>query len=113
MNVEVTNQPSLIVDAGRGQPTLSGVRACGLDADLMFSLGRYMEAGGLLQSILRVAVALQGEHRLATVSPTFSAVMRYWKMGFGSSLTFRSSGESHIEQGSTLDRSVVPNSKSC
>jgi hypothetical protein len=56
VNVEVTNQPSLIVDAGPGQPTPSGVCVCGLDPDLMFSLGGYMEAGGLLQSILRVAV---------------------------------------------------------
>jgi hypothetical protein len=60
VNVEVTNQPSLIVDAGPGQPISGGVRVCGLDLDLMFSLGRYMEAGGLLRSILQVAVVATG-----------------------------------------------------
>jgi hypothetical protein len=52
----MTNQPSLIVDADPRQQASAGVGVYTLDPDLMVSLGRYMQAGGRLQSILRVTV---------------------------------------------------------
>jgi hypothetical protein len=52
--------PALVVDADPRQPTPSSVGVCGLDTGLMVSLGAYLRAGGLLQSILRVTVAGTG-----------------------------------------------------
>lgn len=60
MNAQVTNRPSLMVDADPRQPASGGVGVYALDPDLMVSLGRYLQAGGLLQSILRVTVVRTG-----------------------------------------------------
>jgi hypothetical protein len=60
MNASVTNEPSLMVDSDPCQPASSGVRVYNLDPDLMGSLGRYMQAGGPLQSVLRVTVVRTG-----------------------------------------------------
>jgi hypothetical protein len=57
VNTRVTNQPLLMVDADPRQPALTGVGVCALDPDTMVCLGGYLQAGGLLQSILRVTVA--------------------------------------------------------
>jgi hypothetical protein len=54
------NQPSLMVDTDPRQQAATGVGVYTLDPDLMASLGRYMQAGGLLQSILRVTVVPTG-----------------------------------------------------
>ena len=51
VNTQVINQPLLMLDA-----ELGGVAVYNLDPNLMVSLGRYLQAGGLLQSILRVTV---------------------------------------------------------
>lgn len=56
VNAQVTNQPSLIVDSDLPQPASRGVGVYALDPDLMSHFGRYVQAGGLLQSILRVTV---------------------------------------------------------
>ena len=60
MKARSTNGPSLIVDAGLRQPASGGVGVYALDQDLMISLGRYLQAGGSLQSILRVTVVRMG-----------------------------------------------------
>ena len=59
VNAQVTNQPLLMVDSDPHQPAL-GVGIYSLDSDLMASLDRYVQAGGLLQSILRVTVVRTG-----------------------------------------------------
>ncbi|HYY30805.1 MAG TPA: hypothetical protein VE860_22905 [Chthoniobacterales bacterium] len=60
VKAQVTSQPSLMVDSAPCPPASAGVRVYTLDPDLMVSLGRYMEAGGLLQSIFRVTVIRAG-----------------------------------------------------
>jgi len=55
MNAKSPNQPSLTVDADPCRPA-AGVSVCNLDPDLMISLGRHLQTGGLLQSMLRVRV---------------------------------------------------------
>jgi hypothetical protein len=50
------NEPLLTVDADPCQPASCGVNICNIDPDLMVSLGRHLQAGGLPQSILRVNV---------------------------------------------------------
>lgn len=45
-----------MVDADPGQPASRGIGLYGLGPDLMACLGRYMQAGGMLRSILRVEV---------------------------------------------------------
>jgi hypothetical protein len=55
-SAQMTNQPSLTVDADPRQQASTGVGVHTLDPDLMVSLGRYMQAGGRLHSILRVIV---------------------------------------------------------
>jgi hypothetical protein len=60
VNAQLANQPSLIVDDDSREPALGGVGVCGLDLDSMQSLGRYLQAGGLLRSILRVRVVRTG-----------------------------------------------------
>jgi hypothetical protein len=56
MSVCSVNQPSLTIDSNPCEPASSGVRVCGLGPELMASIGSYIQAGGLLQLILRVAV---------------------------------------------------------
>jgi hypothetical protein len=60
VNAPVTNRPSLIVDTDPRQPESGGVSVYTLDPDLMVSLGRYLQAGGLLPSILQVTVVRTG-----------------------------------------------------
>lgn len=60
-NAEVINQPSLLIDSDPRQPASGGVGVYGLDPDLMVSVSRYLQAGGLLQSIFRVKVVRTGE----------------------------------------------------
>jgi hypothetical protein len=56
-----SNRPSLTVDADPYQSTSKGITVANLDPDLMTCLGRYLQAGGPLQSILRVNVVPTGE----------------------------------------------------
>ena len=60
MNAQASNQPLLTVDAGPCQPSSRGVNVRNIDPDLMVSLGRHLQAGGLPQSILRVNVVRTG-----------------------------------------------------
>ena len=60
MNAQAPNQPLLTVDAGPCQPASRGVNVRNIDPDLMVSLGRHLQAGGLPQSILRVNVVRTG-----------------------------------------------------
>jgi hypothetical protein len=60
VTAQVTSRPSLVVDADPLQPALGSIGVYTLDPDLMVSLGRYLKAGGLLQSIFRVAVVRTG-----------------------------------------------------
>jgi hypothetical protein len=67
VKAQVASQPSLMIDSAPCPPASAGVRVYTLDPDLMVSLGRYtvslgryMEAGGLLQSIFRVTVIRAG-----------------------------------------------------
>jgi hypothetical protein len=60
MKAELADPPSLMVDAGASPSVQCGVRLHGLDSTSMGSLGRYMEAGGALASILRVTVVGAG-----------------------------------------------------
>jgi hypothetical protein len=59
-NAQLTSQPSLMVDCDSRQPASGGVGVYNLDPDFMVSLGGYVKAGGLLQSILRVTVVRTG-----------------------------------------------------
>jgi hypothetical protein len=60
VNAQTLNQPLLTVDADPGQPGSCGVNVRNLDPDLMASVGRHLQAGGLPQSILRVNVVRTG-----------------------------------------------------
>jgi hypothetical protein len=60
MEAELVSQLSLMVEAGAGPSVDGGVRVGGLDPNSMVSLGRYKEARGALQSILRVTVVGAG-----------------------------------------------------
>jgi hypothetical protein len=60
VRTQVSNQPSLMLDSDPGQPTSVGIGVYSLDPASMVSLGRYMQAGGQLQSILRVTVVRAG-----------------------------------------------------
>jgi hypothetical protein len=60
VNAQAPNQPLLTVAADPRQPGSCGVNVCNLDPDLMISIGRHLQAGGLLQSILRVNVVRTG-----------------------------------------------------
>jgi hypothetical protein len=57
LNTQITNQPTLMLDSDPRQPGSGGVRVHNLDPDLIVWLGKYRQAGCLLQSILRVTVA--------------------------------------------------------
>ena len=56
VNTQVTGRPSLMVDSDPRHPASGGVGVYGLDLDFMGSLRRYRQAGGGLQSILKVTV---------------------------------------------------------
>ncbi len=56
VNTQVTGQPTVMVDSDPGQSGVVGLTVCGLDPDLMISLGGHTRAGGSLQSLLRVSV---------------------------------------------------------
>jgi hypothetical protein len=60
VNTQLTNQPTLMVESDPRQPGSGGVRVHNLDPELIVSLGRYTQAGCLLQSILRVTVVGMG-----------------------------------------------------
>jgi hypothetical protein len=60
VNVQARNQPYLTVDGDPRQPASGGVRIRNLDRDLMVSLGRHLQAGGELRSLLRVNVVPTG-----------------------------------------------------
>jgi hypothetical protein len=60
VNAPITVRPLLVVDGDPRQPASRGVRVYALAPDLMVSLGRYLQAGGLPQSILRVTVVGTG-----------------------------------------------------
>jgi hypothetical protein len=60
VNAQVINQPSLIFDADPRRTASGSVRVYAPDPELMASLGRYIQAGGVLQSILRVTVLRTG-----------------------------------------------------
>jgi hypothetical protein len=60
VNPKLTNQPSLIVHDDACGPGSGGVGVYSLDPDLMVAVGRSLQAGGLLQSILRVSVLRTG-----------------------------------------------------
>lgn len=55
----MTRQPFLMVDSDPGQPAI-GVGVYSLDSEFMASVERYMQGGGLLQSVLQVTVADTG-----------------------------------------------------
>ena len=55
-NSRPTSQRSLRVDAGSGPSAQGGVSVRGLEAGSMGAVGRYMQAGGALRSVLRVRV---------------------------------------------------------
>jgi hypothetical protein len=56
VNAQVIIRPLLTVDDDPRQPASCGVRVYALAPDVMVSLDRYLRAGGLLQSLLRVTV---------------------------------------------------------
>ena len=59
MNAQVTHQPLLMVDSDPGQPAIAvGIHS--LDAAFMASVERYVQGGGLLQSVLRITVGQTG-----------------------------------------------------
>ena len=60
VKAQVSNRPALRIDADPRHPASRGVGVYALDPDLMVSLGRYLQAGGLPQSILRVTVVRTG-----------------------------------------------------
>jgi hypothetical protein len=60
LNAQAPNQPWLTVDGDPHRPASGGVSICNLDRDLMVSLARHLQAGGQLQSILRVNVVPTG-----------------------------------------------------
>jgi hypothetical protein len=60
LNTQVTSEPTVMVDRDPGQHSMVGVTVCGLDPDVMVSLGRYTQAGGRLQCLLRVSVVQTG-----------------------------------------------------
>jgi hypothetical protein len=60
VSTEVLNQLTLKVDADSGEPSCVGVTVCDLQLDLMASLGRHTQVGGLLPSLLRVSVDQTG-----------------------------------------------------
>jgi len=60
VNAQAPNRPLLTVDADPCQPASRGVNVCNIDPDLMVSLGRHLQAGGLPQSIFRVNVVRTG-----------------------------------------------------
>jgi hypothetical protein len=60
VNTQAPNQPLLTLEADRRQSGSCDVNVCNLDPDLMVSLARYLQAGGLPQSILRVSVIQTG-----------------------------------------------------
>jgi hypothetical protein len=57
VKAQSTNRPSLTVDVDPFQPASGSVVVSALASDLMASLGRYLQAGGLLKFIFRVGVA--------------------------------------------------------
>ena len=60
MKTQAPSQPSLTVDADPRRPASGGVSVFNLDPHLMASLDRYLQAGGLLQSIFRINVVPTG-----------------------------------------------------
>jgi hypothetical protein len=56
VNAQALNQPLLTVDTDPRQSASGSVSVCNLDPDLMVSLDRHLQAGGLPQSILRINV---------------------------------------------------------
>jgi hypothetical protein len=60
VNAQAPNRPLLTIDSDSRQSASGSVSVCNLDPDLMVSLGRHLQAGGLLQSILRVNVVRTG-----------------------------------------------------
>lgn len=60
MNASVTSDMTLMVDTAPGELEPRGIGVYPLDSGSMLLLGRYLQAGGLLQSILRVTVAQTG-----------------------------------------------------
>ena len=110
MNAQPPNQPLLTVDSDPRQSASGSVSVCNLDPDLMVSLGRHLQAGGR-RSPSSELMSFEREHRMVTIFQTFLAAITFWKTGFGSYRTFHSSGDFHIEQALTPDRSVVPNSQ--
>lgn len=63
MSTEVLKQPTLKVDADSSELGCIGVTVGDLELDLMASLGRHTQVGGLLPSLLRVSVAQTGAPR--------------------------------------------------
>ena len=60
VSTPVTNRPTLMIDSDPGQPRSGCVGVYNLDPDLIASLGRYRQAGRLLDSIFRVRVVDSG-----------------------------------------------------
>jgi hypothetical protein len=60
VNAQAPNQPCLIVDGDPRRPASVCVTICNLDRDLVVHLCRHLQAGGQLQSILRVNVVPTG-----------------------------------------------------
>ena len=56
VSTQVTNRPTLMINSDPRQPGSGCVGVHNLDPDLIASLGRYRQAGHLLESILRVRV---------------------------------------------------------
>lgn len=56
----MASRPMLKVDADPDRPGSQGVGICALDPDFMAALARYLGAGGLFESMLRVTVARTG-----------------------------------------------------
>jgi hypothetical protein len=52
VNAQAPNQPLLKVEADPGQSGSCGVNVCNLDPDLMVSLARHPQAGGLPHALV-------------------------------------------------------------
>ena len=110
MNGRMSNQPLLMFDSAPGQPASGSVLVYKLKPDLIGSLSRYTKANCLLQSILRVTV-VETEAPIDDNLPGILGRYQVLEDGIRFTLHFHLNRDFHIEQASTLDRSVDPISR--
>src|SRR5215469_4639097 len=80
MSAKSPNRPSLTVDTDPRRPA-GGVSVRNLEPDLMVSLDRHLEAGGLLNPCSE-SVSFEGQPPMVTIFPTFLATITSWKTVF-------------------------------